>query len=172
MIGNREKTERRLRLAGCAALLAILAASSYAGAGQRQTQAVSVPVMVEMISHEAIAAASAEETGARFAAQRDDALALLQNVLDDPKADEDTVKKALEEKIRIAQRMETEASVSALLAQMGFENTTVAMGEGALSIVAPWQIAENEQNRMRMIDAAASRSGLSAECIKIILAKK
>ena len=161
---------KTLRNAGCAALLALLAASSYAG--RSHPQSPSVPVMIEMVSSQALASQTLQQTSERLEEKREEALALVHSVLEDPQADEAARKQALIKKTQIAGRMETEASIQALLAHMGFEETAVIMGEGTLSIVAPWQIAENEHNRVRMIDAAVSQSGLSAEAIKIILAKK
>lgn len=167
----KEKTSSRMvRFAGCAGLLALLAASSYAG--RQQTLTPAVPVMFEMVSAEAAAAYTVEQTQERLNRQREEALALLQSILDDPSADEASKDKAIQEKTRIASRMETEASVTALLAHMGFEQAAVVMGDQMLSLIVPWQAAENEQNRIRLIDAAVSQSGFSADAVKIILAKK
>lgn len=161
---------RILRFAGCAALLALLAVSSYGG--RERIEAPVVPVLIETVSGEVLAASTMQQTGERLERQRKEALLLLQSVLDDPNADEASKKQALAEKTRIASRMETEAAVQALLEHMGFEQTAVVMGEGIIHIISPWQTAENEQNRVRMIDAATSQSGFSADAVKIILAKK
>ena len=167
---NRIMTAKMLRFAGCAALLALLVVSSSAG---RETNSIpSVPVMVEIMPQQALAARTIGQTRERLKAQRDEALALLQSVLDDPHAGEAQKSQALAQKTQIASRMETEAAVEALLDEMGFGEMAVVAGEGALHIIAPWQTAENEQNRVRMIDAAVSQSGLSPEAVKIILAKK
>lgn len=162
--------DRIVRFAGCMGLLALLAASSYGTGGQ--IEAPAVPVLIETVSGEAMAAMSMEKTQERLQRQRQEALLLLDSILKDPSADEASQRHALEEKEKIASRMETEASVMALLAYMGFEETAVVMGEEQMSIIAPWQIAENEHNRVRMIDAAVSQSGISADAVKIILAKK
>ena len=167
---NKKIAARAMRFAGCAALLALLAVSSYAG-GEHST-APAVPVMVEFVSDEMLASLTMKQTSERLAMKREEALLLLQSVIDDPGADEASRSRALQEKTEIAARMETEAAICALLAHMGFEQTAVVMGESTLSIVAPWQAAENEQNRVRMIDAAAGQSGLPADAVKIILAKK
>lgn len=161
---------RMMRWGGCAALLALLAASSYAG--RREESVPVVPVMVQIMPDEALAAATVQKTTEELAHKREEALALLESVLSDPAADETARKQALLEKTRIAARMEKEAAICALLAHMGFDQTAVIAGEDALSIIAPWQIAENEQSRLQMIDAAAAQSGFSADAIKIILAKK
>jgi len=159
-----------MRLAGCAALLALLAVSSYAGA--KRLEVPDVPIVIETVSAQVAAMDTIGQTQARLASGRGQALALLQSVLEDPQADEASRRQALAEKTRIASRMETEAAVHALLEYMGFSDTAVVAGESALNIIAPWQTAENEHNRVRMIDAAVSTSGFSAEAVKIILAKK
>jgi hypothetical protein len=131
-----------------------------------------VPVSAYTVSTQELAGASVEETCDKLDEQRRQALAILQSVIDDPKAKEEQISAALDKKAQIAARMETEAAICALLDHMGFGQTVVVMGEKSLSIIAPWQTAENEQNRVRMIDAAASQSGLPAGAVKIILAKK
>ena len=167
---NQTMTAKALRFAGCAALLALLVVSSSAGRGKNSMP--SVPVMVEIMPQQALAARTIGQTRERLKVQRDEALALLQRVLDDPHAGDEQKSQALAQTVQIASRMEMEASVEALLEQMGFGDMAVVAGEGALHIIAPWQAAENEQNRVRMIDAAVSQSGLSPEAVKIILAKK
>ena len=159
-----------MRYVGCAVLLAVLAISSYA-AGE-PTRFPVVPVMIETVSSQVLTASSMERISEMLDQKRQEALLLLQSVIDDPQADEASRKQAQAEKVRIAACMEKEASLCALLEHMGFERTAVVAGEDALSIVVPWQMAENEHNRVRIIDAAAGHSGFSAEAIKIILAKK
>jgi len=70
---------RAMRFVGCAALLALLAASSYAGREQSGTPVV--PVMVEIMSDQALSAMTMEQTNARLAQRREEALLLLQSVL-------------------------------------------------------------------------------------------
>ena len=169
---SRERTARNLRTAGCAALVALLAVCSYMGARQPQTRTVSVPVAVETISESALSAASLEETQDRLQRERESALALMQSVIDDPNAGTDTKEEALKEKTALAKRMAAEAEMTALLGQMGFGDAAVVLGEACVSVIVPWQAAENEQNRVRIIDAASAHTGLAPECVKIILSKK
>lgn len=163
---------RGMRIVCCAALLGLLAVSSYAGAGSGQVQAVSVPVTIQTISPQAMSASSMAETLARLQGERENALALLQGILDDPRTDKETAENTLAEKKKLALRMETEAAVEKLLLEIGFGETAAVLGENMLSIVLPWQIAENEESRMRIIDAACGHTGFTPECIKIILSKK
>ena len=166
---NRAISMRVMRFAGCAALMCLLVISSYAAAKPQQVP--SVPVTAQVISKESLYAASMAQTQAGLMQKREQALALLQGVIDDPRAQKADVSAALEKKTQIAGYMETEAAVGALLAHMGLGETAVVMGDGVMHIIAPWQAAENEQSRVRMIDAAVSQSGLSAQAVKIILAK-
>ena len=166
---NREKVLRAGRFAGCALLLALLVASSSAAV--KPVQVAGVPVSAYTVSNQERLAATIEETTKKLETQREQGLTLLQSVLEDPRAQQEQIAEAHEKKIQIAQRIETEAAISAQLAHMGFE-AVVVMGDGSLNIIAPWQIAENEQNRVRMIDAAVSLSGFPADAVKIILAKK
>ena len=160
---------RVLRFAGCAALLALLVVSS--SAGRQENPIPNVPVMLEIMPEQALAAQTVEQTRRQLTDKREQTLALLQSVLEDPQAGKLQKSRALEEKTQLALRMEKEAAVEAVLAHMGFGDTAVVAGENGLHIIAPWQTAENEQNRVRMIDAAVSQSGLSADAVKIILAK-
>lgn len=169
---DRERSARRARTAGCAALVALLAACSYLGARQPQASAVSVPVAVETVSDSALSAAPLGETQEKLRQERENAIALVQSVIDDPLAQADTREEALREKTALAKRMETEAGTAALLAHMGFGETAVVLGEGSVTVIVPWQAAENEQSRVRIIDAAATQTGLAPECVKIILSKK
>lgn len=172
MSEERERSARRVRTAGCAVLVALLAACSYLGARQPQGAAVSVPVAVETISERALDAASLEETQQKLEQERESALALLQSVIDDPNAGADVRNEALKEKTALAKRMEAEAETAALLAHMGFGETAVVLGGESVTVIVPWQAAENEQSRVRIIDAAATQTGLAPECVKIILSKK
>ena len=172
MSDERERSARRVRTAGCAVLVALLAACSYLGARQPQGAAVSVPVAVETISARALDAASLEETQQKLEQERESALALLQSVIDDPNAGADARNEALKEKTALAKRMEAEAETAALLAHMGFGETAVVLGGESVTVIVPWQAAENEQSRVRIIDAAATQTGLAPECVKIILSKK
>ena len=167
---NKAKASRMMRYAGCVVLLAVLAISSYAGGGDPQVPLV--PVMIETVPDQVLAVSTMEKTSERLKQKRQEALLLLQSVIDDPQADEASKGHALEEKTRIAARMEKEASLEALLSHMGFAQCAVITGEGVLNVVVPWQEAENEYSRVQIIDAAVSQSGFSAEAIRIILSKK
>ena len=166
---NRISAVRAARFSGCAALLALLIVSSM---GRKERGVPSVPVLLETVSEQALSAQTVEQTKICLSSRREEALSLLQSVLDDPHAGQEARHIAQEEQARIAGRMETEASVEALLAHMGFGDTAVVAGETHLSIIAPWQAAENEHSRVQIVDAAVAQSGFAPESVKIILAKK
>ncbi len=160
------------RWLSCSALLALLGACGYAGAKTTPVQTVSVPVIAQMIPQEATSLEAMAQAGMMLDMARETALARLQEVIDHPDSAQDTVRYALEEKARITSCAQKEAALGALLAQMGFGHVTAVIGEESVSVIAPWQTAENEQSRMQIIDAAAAQTGFSAEQVKIILAKK
>ncbi|MBR5302622.1 MAG: SpoIIIAH-like family protein [Clostridia bacterium] len=166
---NRIAAVRAARFGGCAALLTLLIVSSM---GRKEHGMPSVPVLLETVSEQALSAQTVQQTKIRLNSRREEALSLLQSVLDDPDAGQEARHAALEEKTKIAGRMETEAAVEALLAHMGFGDTAVVAGETYLSIIAPWQAAENEHSRVQIVDAAVAQSGFAPEAVKIILAKK
>ena len=94
---SQKRAAQGMRLAGCAALLALLVASSYAAV--RPTQVPSVPVTAMTMSGEALSGASMAQTRQSLSQKRDQALALLQSVLDDPRAKDAQIAAALEGRI-------------------------------------------------------------------------
>ncbi len=146
------KKENVFRMACGAALLALLAVCGCMGAYQTDT-AVSVPVTV-------------------IYEQENQASALLDSVIQDPSSSEEAKNKALEQKIKIAQRLDLEAQAEKLLQKMGFEGTAVVCGETGAAIVTTGENAASEKDRTRMTGAVSGQIGVPAEDIKIILAKK
>ena len=138
------------RWLSCSALLALLGACGYAGAKTTPVQTVSVPVIAQTIPQEATSLEAMAQAGMMLDMARETALARLQEVIDHPDSAQDTVRYALEEKARIASCAQKEAALGALLAQMGFGHVTAVIGEESVSVIAPWQTAENEQSRMQM----------------------
>lgn len=161
-----------MRSAGCALLLALLAVCGYLGAKQEPAQAVSVPVVRETIPEPEVAASSIEEIRARLAGEREQELALLQGVIDNPATDAKTLESALAQQAQIAGRMESEAQTVAGLSYMGFADVAAVCGAQGITVITPYQNVLEDKDKTRMIDAVASQTGLSAEDIKIILVKK
>lgn len=161
-----------IRTVSAALLLALLGLCGYVGARGRTAQTASVPVARGTIDMQGVYASSMEQTRKRLEGERTQELTLLQEVLADPAADESLKKQALLQKTQIVQRMEWEAQTTAALSYMGYEGVAVVCGAQAVTVIAPYELAGGEQDRVRMIDAAASQTGLSPESVKIILAKK
>ena len=152
MKGQKIKKESVFRMACGAALLMLLAVCGYAGAYQADT-AVSVPVTVVY-------------------EKENQAAALLDGIIKDPAASQKAKDNALDEKVKIAKRMDKEAQAEKLLCEMGFEDTSVLCGEMGVTIVTTEKNAASEKERTRMTGAVSGLLGISGEDIKIILAKK
>ncbi len=166
-----EKENGRARAAVCAALLLLLSVSGYAGANRwEHAEMVSVPIVFEAIEAGALAAEAGEDGAHRLKREREHALSLLEDVIRDPKASEQTAQNALMQKAEIAENMEKEARLIAALEQLGIEGAAAVMGEQILSVFAPEGML-NDKNRVQIVDMASSVTGVSAECVKIILVK-
>lgn len=168
---RQEKWTIGVRSASCAILLLLLAVCGYAGAREQTTATLSVPVTYETMDAAQVSGSTMEEIRAKLSGEREQELSLLQSVIDHPQSDEQTVQRALEQKTQIAQRMELEAQTQASLAYMGYEDAAVVCGAEAVTVFVPWQSAQSEQDRVRLIDAAASQTQAEPDAIKIILAK-
>ena len=157
--------------AGCAALLMLLAASGYVGAEKREeTAAVSVPIVFETVEAGAFIHAGIEDETDRLEAERERALSLLEDVIRDPRASEQTAQNALKEKTRIAAAIEQEAKLETALEQIGLEDVKVVIGGQMLSVFAP-ESELDDKKRVQIVDMACAVAGVSPECVKIILVK-
>lgn len=163
---------RRVRFIGCGFLLALLAVCGYAGAYREEARTVSVPVVYETMTAQEIASDSMEEIRARLADERTQEAALLESVAEDPKAEKETAEMARRQKLQLAERIDAEARTLACLAYMGYDDVAVVCGAESVTVIAPFSQAESEQDRVRIIDAAAAQTGIRTEAVKIILAKK
>ena len=161
-----------LRALGAGLLLALLGLCGYAGAREQTVQTSGVAVTRQTLGSVAVSQTSMEATRERLSREREQELSLLQSVLDDPAADETLRRQALEQRTQIALRMELEAQVQAALSYMGFDSVAVVCGAQAITLIAPFDVAAEQADRVRLIDAAAGQTGTSPEAVKIILAKK
>jgi len=151
-----------------AALLALLAFSSYMSMPQKeQTAMVSVPVVFEAIE-DVSAILPAEEAESRLKQERERALSLLEDVIRDPKASEAAIESALMQKTEMADQMETEARIVETLDAMGFPGTAALCGGTMTTVIVPQNLLFAEKARIQIIDAAANAAKRSADCIKII----
>lgn len=166
--GTESSKRRSMRMPVCMLLAVLLAACSYLGARPPETKRASVPVMSLHAGEEDASA----ETADALMLKREESIRMLQSVIEDETAKDEVREEAQRAQVTLALRADREAETEALLAGMGIEGATVVLSEASASVIVPWQAAANERDRLRIIDAAASQSGLSPECVKIILSKK
>lgn len=161
-----------IKAGSCAGLLALLAVCGYMGASPQAVQTVAAPIAQRTVLEADVSTMTFEEAKAEYASQRERELALLDSVIDNSGASAENIQNALEQKTQIAQRMEQEAQIRAALTHMGYTETAAICGAQTVTLITPEKKAQSEADSARMIDAAASVSGISASDIKIILVKK
>ena len=156
----------------CAALLLLLAVCGYMGAsGREETAAVSVPVQRTVLEGGALAGESGADVRERLKNERAQEIAMLESVIDSPRADAATIKSALTQKTELVRRMECEAQAEAVLGAMGLSEATAVCGAQMLTLILPQGIAADENACARAIAAVSEPTGISAESVKIILVK-
>ena len=160
------------RTAAASALLGLLAVSGYIGSQRNEAvQTVSVPVVFEPLHAGMLKSTNEPEAGDDLDAKRERALALLEEVIADPRAPENAVESALEEKTRLAAAMVSEARLEEALGLLGIHGAKAVAGARMMTVFAPPGAALDGKARMQIVDAAVTATGLSADGIKIILAK-
>ena len=178
---KREIREKKRRLPSeggynflvCAALIAVLAASGYAGtAGQEEVRMTAAPVIIRSSAEDEYERMSFEAAERRLREERAQEIAILNEVIAGTNEDEETRKNAQNQKIAIAKRMETEAQVRAALGSMGIDRAAAICAGERMVLIVSAQYAEDQEATMRMIDAASALSGCEAKDVKIILVKK
>lgn len=101
---------------------------------------------------------------------RAEALEELEEIVSDVKA-KDSVKTAAVEKLSVlAGRMDTEASIEALLKAKGFTDVLAIIGDNDINIVIKKDTL-SESETIQIQDVATSQSGLSLDKVKIITVK-
>lgn len=165
---GRKITDGSMRFFFCTLLAVILAACSYLGAKQPQTRTASVPVAAQPVREQAQAAQSTEKTKESLMQKREEALAMLQSVINTEHVQQSVLNEALAAKLALAGRMTAEAEAEAILAHMGFGEAVVMLSEDGATAIVPWQTAMDERSRMQIIDAVASQTAISPECVKIM----
>lgn len=164
--------ERKTRMRGvaCALLLALLAVCGYVGAGREQTQTVSAAVTRLTLPEQT--QDDAQDAAERLMAQREQEIALLRSVLEQPDAGSQTRDAAMAQLTQLTVRMETEAQCEACLREMGYEGAYAVSGAQLLTLLIPYDKIKEESDKTRILDAACAVSGLDAGSVKIILTKK
>ena len=163
-------------------------ASSTLGAAQLVNNAYVETVSDETVSETSGAtetdAAPVDEAAAETAAQaaeklsdarmtrqtaRDEAVELLEDILEDAQADTAVKEAAVSEASLIAQNILKETNIESLIQAKGFSECVAYINGDACTIVVNGDM-ENEQNALIIRDIAVSETGFDAEKIKIISA--
>ncbi len=144
-------------------------ASSQLGAAQLVNNAY-----VETVSDDLKGSSSSVEDAfsqARMNRQnsRDEAMELLDDVLESVEADADAKKEAVEQASIIAQNILKETSVENLLQAKGYEESVAYLSEGECAVVVSGEI--QEADTLIIQEVVMDQTGLTADKIKIIGAK-
>ena len=120
---------------------------------------------------EAAAPAAEKLSGARMARQtaRDEAVEMLEDILNDAEADSAVKEAAVSEASAIAQNILKETNIESLVAAKGFSECVAYINDNTCTIVVNGDM-EDAQNALIVRDIAASETGFSANQIKIISA--
>lgn len=134
-------------------LLALLGVCGYAGSARTKNvpSAVSLPVIRTELEGDAIGGGSIAEVRARLNRQREEELA---------------------QKTQIADRMEREAQMTAVLEGMGAEGALAICGAQGVTLLVPQTFGMDENARNRLLNAVGGSSGSETAQLKIILIKK
>ena len=155
-------------------LLALLGVCGYAGSARTKNvpSAVSLPVIRTELEGDAIGGGSIAEVRARLNRQREEELALLDGVIADAGGDSAAKEAALAQKTQIAERMEREAQMTAVLEGMGAEGALAVCGAQGVTLLVPQTFGMDENARNRLLNAVGGSSGAETAQLKIILIKK
>lgn len=126
---------------------------------------------VDEAAAETAAQASEKLSDARMTRQtaRDEAVELLEDILEDAQADTAVKEAAVSEASLIAQNILKETNIESLIQAKGFSECVAYINGDACTIVVNGDM-ENEQNALIIRDIAVSETGFDAEKIKIISA--
>jgi len=115
---------------------------------------------------------SIAEVRARLNRQREEELALLDGVIADAGGDSAAKEAALAQKTQIAEQMEREAQMTAVLEGMGAEGALAVCGAQGVTLLVPQTFGMDENARNRLLNAVGGSSGSETAQLKIILIKK
>ena len=155
-------------------LLALLGVCGYAGSARTKNvpSAVSLPVIRTEWRATPSGGGSIAEVRARLNRQREEELALLDGVIADAGGDSAAKEAALAQKTQIAERMEREAQMTAVLEGMGAEGALAVCGAQGVTLLVPQTFGIDENARNRLLNAVGGSSGAETAQLKIILIKK
>ncbi len=102
--------------------------------------------------------------------KRSEAIDELEDTIADAKIGNDVKKSAVDKLAELTARMDTEASIEALLKAKGFKDVLAVIGDNDINItVKTEKLVESET--LQIQDIAVSQSGFSLEKVKIITVK-
>lgn len=118
---------------------------------------------------EAAAPAAEKLSDARMTRQtaRDEAVEMLEDILNDAEADSAVKEAAVSEASSIAQNILKETNIESLVAAKGFSECVAYINDNTCTIVVNGDM-EDAQNALIVRDIAAAETGFSADQIKII----
>lgn len=118
---------------------------------------------------EAAAPAAEKLSDARMMRQtaRDEAVEMLEDILNDAEADSAVKEAAVSEASAIAQNILKETNIESLVAAKGFSECVAYINDNTCTIVVNGDM-EDAQNALIVRDIAAAETGFSADQIKII----
>lgn len=118
---------------------------------------------------EAAAPAAEKLSDARMTRQtaRDEAVEMLEDILNDAEADSAVKEAAVSEASAIAQNILKETNIESLVAAKGFSECVAYINDNTCTIVVNGDM-EDAQNALIVRDIAAAETGFSADQIKII----
>lgn len=154
-------------------LLALLGVCGYAGSARTKNvpSAVSLPVIRTELEGDAIGGGSIAEVRARLNRQREEELALLDGVIADAGGDSAAKEAALAQKTQIAERMEREAQMTAVLEGMGAEGALAVCGAQGVTLLVP-QTLHGRKRQKSALKRRRRVIGSETAQLKIILIKK
>lgn len=100
---------------------------------------------------------------------RDEAVEMLEDILNDAEADSAVKEAAVSEASAIAQNILKETNIESLVAAKGFSECVAYINDNTCTIVVNGDM-EDAQNALIVRDIAAAETGFSADQIKIISA--
>jgi len=152
----------------CVALVLLLGVSGYAGARNRDALSmVSAPVVYTTLDVQE----GAQQTEKKLQSKREQALALLESVLENPAAEEESRQEALRQKTQMAQSMQREAQIEEALERMGVTQARAICTEQTVAVFVSPDDALDEKTRMQIADLACAFGECGMENVKIILTK-
>lgn len=152
-------------------LVALLAACAYAGA-YRNEEIIRVSAVRTTYVIPESEATSVQGALERSRREKEEQIALLQSVIRDAAADQETKADALRQISEMAERNERESEILECLKGFGIDEAAVICGAHMLTVIASQKDLADNEIRTRVFDAVSQMAGVEAGDVKIIITKK